>query len=110
MKLVPLADRVIIKPDEAELKTAGGIYRAPTISENADLLTGVVLAVGPGKMVSGMKVHEDLKPGEKVWFRRPMADKIEDETGQKLFITNSDCVVCKMKPDSIASFFDPQVK
>ena len=43
----PLADRVLVKPAEAEQKTAGGIIIPDTAKEKPQ--QGTVIAVGPGK-------------------------------------------------------------
>lgn len=48
MKLIPLEDRVVVKPQEAESKTAGGIVLPDTAKEKP--LTGKVISVGPGKL------------------------------------------------------------
>lgn len=43
----PLFDRVVIKPDEAESKTAGGLIIPDVAKERPQ--KGVVVACGPGK-------------------------------------------------------------
>lgn len=47
LNIRPLADRVVIKPAEAEEKTASGLYIPDTAKEKPH--RGTVLAVGPGK-------------------------------------------------------------
>ena len=46
MKMKPLSDRVVIKPEAAEEKTASGIILPDTAKEKP--LKGKVVAVGPG--------------------------------------------------------------
>lgn len=46
MKVKPLADRVLIEPNPAEEKTAGGLFIPDTAKEKP--LAGKVIAVGPG--------------------------------------------------------------
>ncbi len=64
MKLRPLADRVLLKPVEAEETTKSGIILStankekPTVSE--------VVAVGPGGVIDGNEVVMTVKPGDKV--------------------------------------------
>jgi chaperonin GroES len=53
MKLIPLEDRIVVKPQEAETKTAGGIVLPDTAKEKP--LMGKVVAVGPGKMLDSGK-------------------------------------------------------
>ena len=48
MNLKPLGDRIIVKQDEAQETTAGGLYIAPDSKEKPQ--TGVVLAVGEGRI------------------------------------------------------------
>ena len=45
--LKPLADRVLVKPDEAEQKTASGLYIASNAQEKPQ--RGTIVAVGAGK-------------------------------------------------------------
>ena len=46
--LKPLADRVLVKPDEAEQKTASGLYIASNAQEKPQ--RGTIVAVGAGKV------------------------------------------------------------
>lgn len=48
MNLKPLGDRIIVKQDEAQETTAGGLYIAAESKEKPQ--SGVVLAVGEGKV------------------------------------------------------------
>jgi len=47
MNVKPLADRILVEPEVAELKTAGGIIIPDTAKEKPQ--RGTVLAVGIGK-------------------------------------------------------------
>ena len=47
MKIQPLADRIVVKPAEAEEKTKGGLYVPDTAKEKP--VWGEVVAAGPGK-------------------------------------------------------------
>ena len=53
MKLKPLDDRVVVKPQEAEEKTAGGIVLPDTAKEKP--MMGKVVAVGDGKVLDNGK-------------------------------------------------------
>ena len=53
MKLKPLDDRVVVKPEEAEEKTAGGIVLPDTAKEKP--MMGKVIAVGEGKLLDNGK-------------------------------------------------------
>ena len=68
MKLRPLGDRVVLKRDDAEEKTASGLFIAGTAKEQPQF--GVVIAVGPGAIVDGKRQPMDIKEGDKVFFSR----------------------------------------
>jgi len=55
--LKPIADRVLIEPVPAEVKTASGIIIPDTAKEKP--LKGKVIAVGPGKEDEKMTVKKD---------------------------------------------------
>ena len=63
MKLTPLADRVVLKPMEAEETTKGGIILTSTAKEKPSV---EVVSVGPGGTVDGKEVVMSVKPGDKV--------------------------------------------
>ena len=64
MTIKPLADRVVIKMEEAEETTKSGIVFASAAKEKPQIAT--VIAVGPGGMVDGKEVTMYLKVGDKV--------------------------------------------
>jgi len=67
MKLRPLDDRIVVQPQEAEEKTAGGIVLPDTAKEKP--LMGKVIAVGPGKMLdNGKRSEVAVKKGDTVLF------------------------------------------
>ncbi len=76
MKLVPLEDRIVVKPKEAEEKTAGGIVLPDTAREKP--LMGTVIAVGPGKLLdNGSRAAMSVKPDEVVLYGRYGGSDIE---------------------------------
>ena len=60
MKLVPLADRVVLKQSTPEEKTKSGIILTSQSQEKPQQ-AGVV-AVGPGGMVDGKEITMNVKP------------------------------------------------
>ena len=67
MSLKPLGDRVLIKPDAAEQKTASGLYIASNAPEKPQ--RGEIIAVGAGKLNDkGERVPMDVKVGDKVIY------------------------------------------
>ena len=67
MKIRPLHDRVVIRREEKEEKSAGGIVLASTAREKPN--RGEVIAVGPGKALDNGQVRAlQVKVGDKVVF------------------------------------------
>lgn len=67
MNLKPLSDRVIVRPLEAEEKTAGGLYIPDSAKEKPQ--QGEILAVGPGKVSDdGKQIPMEVKVGDKVLY------------------------------------------
>ena len=67
MKIRPLHDRVVIRREEKEEKSAGGIVLASSAREKPN--KGEVIAVGPGKALDDGQVRAlQVKVGDKVVF------------------------------------------
>ena len=64
MKLVPMADRVVLKMKEAEETTKSGILLASSAKEKPSIAE--VVAVGPGGVVDGHEVKMTLQVGDLV--------------------------------------------
>jgi chaperonin GroES len=65
----PLFDNVLIKPLDAEEKTASGIILPDTVKEKPQ--TGLVMAVGEGKISpKGEKHPMVIKVGQKVMYKK----------------------------------------
>lgn len=67
MKLIPLDDRIVVKPQEAEEKTAGGIVLPDTAREKP--MMGKVIAVGEGKLLdNGKRAEMTVKKNDIVLY------------------------------------------
>lgn len=75
MKLRPLADRVVLKQEEAEEKTAGGIFLASSAQEKPEIYE--VVEVGPGGMVDGNEVTMTVIAGQKVLVGKYSGTKVK---------------------------------
>ena len=64
MKIIPLADRVVIKTVEVEETTKGGLILTGSAKEKPQVAQ--VIAVGPGGVVDGKEVKMTVKVGDKV--------------------------------------------
>ena len=84
MKLIPMEDRVVVKPQEAEAKTAGGIVLPESAKEKP--LMGTVVSVGPGKMLdSGNRGAMGVKKNDVVLYGKYGGSDIEvDGTEYKI--------------------------
>ena len=79
MKLVPLADRVVLKQSTPEEKTKSGIILTSQSQEKPQ--QAEVVAVGPGGMVDGKEITMNVKPGDMVIYSKYAGNevKLEDE-------------------------------
>jgi len=69
MKIVPLGDKIVVKREEAEETTAGGIVLPDAAQEKPR--QGRVLSVGDGKLLpDGTRAAHLVKEGDKVLFGR----------------------------------------
>ncbi len=64
----PLEDRIVVKANEAEQKTASGLVIPDTAKEKPQ--EGTVLAVGPGRFEDGNRVPLDVKVGDVVIYSK----------------------------------------
>lgn len=79
LSYAPLGDRVVVKPDEktGEKKLASGII-IPVSVEKDKLLSGEVVAVGPGKLNdAGARIPMDISVGDVVVFKKPWDEPIK---------------------------------
>ena len=89
MKIRPLHDRVLLKPLEAEQKTAGGIIIPDTAKEKP--MEGEVVAVGPGARGEDGKIRPlDVKPGDRVLFGKWSGTEIKVGGEELLVMKESD--------------------
>ena len=84
MKVKPLADRVMVKLEKNEAKTAGGIIIPDTAQEKTQ--TGVVVEVGDDKEV--IKV----KAGQKVMYDKYAGTQIKIDGEEHLILKMSDII------------------
>ena len=47
-QILVVGDRVLIRPDKGEKKSKAGLYLPPSVVEKQEVLSGVVVEVGPG--------------------------------------------------------------
>ena len=85
MKIRPLHDRVIVRREEEEQKTAGGILLPGSAQEKPN--QGEVIAVGSGRILdSGELRPVDVKIGDIVVFGQYAGNDKIDVDGEELII------------------------
>jgi chaperonin GroES len=91
----PLHDRVVIKREAEERKSAGGIVIPDTASEKPTF--GKVIAVGKGKILENGDTRTlDVKVGDRVLFGK--------YSGTEVKVDNQDVVV--MREDDVMAIVD----
>ena len=80
----PLADRVVIEPQEAQTRTASGIYIPDTAKEKPQ--QGTVVAAGPGKNDETMEV----KVGDVVLYGKYAGTEVTVDDKKYLIVKQSD--------------------
>jgi chaperonin GroES len=84
MKVKPLADRVMVKLEKTEAKTAGGIIIPDTAQEKTQ--TGVVVAIGDDKEVIKVSV------GQKVMYDKYAGTQVKVDGVENLILKFSDII------------------
>ena len=95
MNLQPLDDRIVVKPNESEEKTASGLVIPDTAKEKPQ--QGEVLAVGPGRRSeqTGELIPVDVKAGDTVVYSKYGGTEITSD-GEDLLVLSSRDVLAKV--------------
>ena len=88
MKLIPLADRVVIKQLEAEEKTKSGIVLPGTAKEKPQ--EAEVVAVGPGGVVDGKEIKMEVATGDRVIYSKCAGTEVKLEEEEFIIVKQSD--------------------
>ncbi|WP_185866434.1 co-chaperone GroES [Blattabacterium cuenoti] len=86
VKIKPLADRVLVKPDPAETKTSSGIIIPDTAKEKPQ--KGTIIAVGNGKKNEPMI----LKKGDRVLYGKYSGTELKWDEEEYLVMRESDVI------------------
>ncbi len=96
VKLQPLADRLVVRPIEAEEKTKTGIYLPDTAKEKPQ--EGEVIAVGPGRLSEdGKRIAMDVKVGDIVIYAKYGGTEIKIDDEELMILRESDILAKKSK-------------
>jgi chaperonin GroES len=90
MNMQPLDDRIVVRPSEAEEKTASGLVIPDTAKEKPQ--QGEVLAVGPGRRAdnTGDVIPLDITVGDTVVYSKYGGTEITFEGEDLLILTGRD--------------------
>lgn len=89
MAVRPLEDRVLVKPIEAESKTASGIYLPESAKEKP--VRGKVVATGPGKLLdNGQRASMSVKKGDTVVYGKYAGTEVEIKGDKHLILRESE--------------------
>ena len=95
-KIVPLGDRVLVKPvQEEDKKTKSGIIIPETINKEKPE-QGRVIAVGEGKYENGKLVASRVKVGDTIIFSKYSPDEIKVE-GKEYYILKEENILAIIK-------------
>jgi|SRR6187549_2106309 chaperonin GroES len=89
MNIRPLHDRLIVKREAEERKSAGGIVIPDTATEKPTL--GKVIAVGKGKILeNGESRALDVKAGDKILFGKYSGTEVKVDGDELLVMREED--------------------
>jgi len=88
MKLIPLADRVILKMTDAEEKTKSGIILTGSAKEKPQVAE--VIEVGPGGIVDGKEIIMTVKKGDKVVTNKYSGTEIKVDDIEYVIVKQND--------------------
>lgn len=96
MDIQPLADRIVVKPLDAQEVTKGGIVLPDTAKEKPQ--EGKVVAVGKGKLTEEGKVKSlEVRVGDRILYGKYSGTEITTKEGQELLIMREDDVFAIVK-------------
>lgn len=94
MAIQPTEDRVLVRIEKQEEKNEMGLIIPDTAKEKEQ--EGVVVAVGPGRLIDGKYVELNIKPGDKVFFGRQQGVEIKDN-GETLYLFGANSIWAVIK-------------
>lgn len=88
MRVIPIGNNVVVKRQDAEATTAGGIVLPDAAQERP--ARGKILSVGDGKLLdSGERAPHQVREGDRVLFSRWAGTEVSID-GHELLIMNED--------------------
>jgi len=96
MNIQPLGNRVLVKPQEVQEKTPGGLVIPPNASDEKKPSFGEVIKLGKGKDKAGKLLKFDVKIGDMVYFKKYAPEEVEIN-GEELYILDTEDILAISK-------------
>jgi chaperonin GroES len=94
-KLIPLADKLVIKPVVQEEVLASGIVIPDTAKEKPQ--EGEIVAVGPGRLDdNGKRIPLELKVGDRILYAKYTGQEVKIEQEEYIVLSEKD-ILCKVQ-------------
>jgi chaperonin GroES len=94
LKLTPLGDRVVVKPEPGEEKTRSGIVLPDTAKEKPQ--EGTVVAVGFGRILdNGQKVPLEVKVGDKIIYSKYGGTEVKIDNEEYIILQEKDILAVR---------------
>lgn len=92
-----IAWRVIVKPDNIEEKSSGGIVLAVDERlEKGARITGTIVGIGPDVYPNSILLHGGLNIGDRVYYAKYAGKTIYDQvTKEEFVVLNDEDIVAK---------------
>ncbi|MTA48718.1 MAG: co-chaperone GroES [Actinobacteria bacterium] len=88
ISIKPLEDRIVVKANEAEQKTASGLVIPDTAKEKPQ--EGTVISVGPGRFENGNRIPLDIKAGDVVLYSKYGGTEVKYNNEEYLVLSSRD--------------------
>lgn len=90
IKIQPLGNRILVRPQEEEETIAGGLVVPPSANDDKRPAMGEVLKLGIGKDDEGKDVKFDVKKGDVIYFKKYSPTELEIEGEEYLIVDTED--------------------
>jgi chaperonin GroES len=96
IKIQPLGKRILVKAEELEDKTPGGLLIPPTANDDKRPATGKVVKLGLGKDKKGKDFVFDIKVGDIIYFKKYSPEEVSID-GEDYLLLDVDDVLAIIK-------------
>ena len=92
--LRPIDARVIVEKKVKQEKTESGIFLPDSVDEQAQVVEGDVVAVGPGSrsMMNGESMPMDIKGGDKILYTKFAATEVQYKGKEFMVVVEKDII------------------